>query len=140
MVRVMATGSRVQGDIIGFLRGSGLAKAINGGIYRAGTRPADSRAEDIVVTFTAGLPGEIERGVATVNVFVPDVVTESGRMLADGARCAELEEAAARWVETLTCAACGGYKFSLQSAIRTVEDGGAGQHFVAVRLLYELYE
>lgn len=140
MPRVMATGSRVQGDVMRFLRGSALAAAIRGGIYRAGLRPADSRAEDITVAFTAGLPGEIERGVVTLNIFVPDIVAGSGRVMPDGARCEALERAAADWVETLTCGACGGYRFALQSAIRTEPDAAAGQHFVAVRLRYDLYE
>lgn len=136
----MATGSRVQGDVIRFLQGSALARLARGCIYRAGLRPPDARTEDIVVAFTAGLPGEIERGVVTVNVFVPDIATAGGRTVADGARCEAIERAAADWVQSLTCAACGGYRFTLQSAIRTEPEGEAGCHFVTVRLRYDLYE
>lgn len=140
MARVMATGSRVQGDVIRLLRGGALAALARGGIYRAGMRPADSEAEDIVVAFTAGQPGEIERGAVTVDVFVPDVAAGQGRVARDGARCEALEAAAARWVEGLTCGACGGYRFELQRAIRTEEAPGTGCHIVVVKLLYALYE
>lgn len=133
----------MQGDVLRFLRGSGLAAEVRGGIYRAGYRPADSREEDIVVAFTAGLPGEIEEGSVTVRIFVPDVALPGGRAVADGARCAELERAAAAWVAGLTCAVSGGYRFWLQSAIRTegeVEGNAARCHFVVVKLAYAFYE
>ena len=94
---VTKTGSEVQGDVLRFLRGSGLAAEAKGAIYRSGLRPADRAAEDIVVAFTAGL----------------------------------------------TCAVSGGYRFWLQSAIRTVEDAEGGsvrQHFVVVKLGYDFYE
>ncbi len=140
---VTKTGSEVQGDVLRFLRGSGLAAEAKGAIYRSGLRPADRAAEDIVVAFTAGLPGEVQSGAVTVMIFVPDVVLPSGRAVADGARCATLEAAAAAWVAGLTCAVSGGYRFWLQSAIRTVEDAEGGsvrQHFVVVKLGYDFYE
>ena len=55
MAGVGRTGSEVEGDVLGFARGGALARAARGGLYRGGCRPPDSRAEDIVVTFTAGL-------------------------------------------------------------------------------------
>ena len=40
------TSKKVQRDVRDLLLESDLAKAIDGGVYHAGTRPRDSRAED----------------------------------------------------------------------------------------------
>lgn len=134
------TGSEVVGDVMGLLRGSALAGLAGGRVYRAGYRPAGSVAEDIVVAFTAGLAGEVSSGVVTVNAFVPDVPLGDGTLVCDGARCAAYEAAAAAWAAGLTCAASGGYRFRLARAISTARAEGAGQHFVTVRLGYDLFE
>lgn len=64
------TGKQVQGDIYRLFKGSTLYTMISGDVYRNGYRPRDSRLEDAVVTFTAGLPDQIQTGVVTVNIFV----------------------------------------------------------------------
>ena len=136
----MKTGSQVQGDVYSMLAGSGIATAISGSVYRNGMRPRDSRSEDAVVTFTAGLPDQIETGVVTVNIYVPDIDTyENGVLVKDGARCEELEAEAARWVETLT-ADKSGYRFRLNQTIYTEEDPEIHQHFIVVRLGYSYFE
>ena len=127
------------GAVRGWARGGGLAGAAGGGLYRGGCRPPDSRAEDIVVTFTAGLPGEVARGVVTLRAFVRDVALAGGQRAPDLGRCAALERAAAAWVDGLSCAACGGYRFRLESTIRTEASPETGEHFVVVKLGYDFY-
>jgi hypothetical protein len=136
----MKTGKQVQSDIMALLKNSTLANAVNGKIYRFGYRPRDSRAEDIVVAFTTGLPDQIETGVVTVNIFVPDIEapdTDNGVMLEDGKRSEELEIASAAWVESLT-ADKSDYHFTLQQTIYTETESEIGQHFVVIKLKYEL--
>ena len=133
------TGSEVEGDVLGFARGGALAREARGGLYRGGCRPPDSRAEDIVVAFTAGLPGEVARGVVTLRAFVRDVALAGGQRAPDLGRCAALERAAAAWVDGLSCAACGGYRFRLESTIRTEASPETGEHFVVVKLGYDFY-
>lgn len=136
----MLTASKVQTDVYNMLKDSALSSMISGAVYRAGYRPRDSRAEDAIVTFTAGTVGEVEKGVVTVNIYVPDIDPyENGVLVEDGARTDELEQAAAEWVQTLT-AEKSDYKFKLNKTIYTEADRDTKQHFVVVILEYEHYK
>ena len=131
------TAKDVQGDIVTLLRNSSLASLISGGIYRAGYRPRDSRQEDAVVIFTAGLPTQIQTGVVTVHVYVPDIDLD-GVQVEDGARTAVLERALQAWADSLT-AAVSSYRFSLQATVTTEDAPEIGQHFVVAMLRYEYF-
>ncbi len=134
------TGKQIQGDIYRFLRASDLAGQISGNVYRNGYRPRDSREEDAIVTFTAGLPDQIQTGVVTINIYVPDIDCDgNGTWLEDGARTEEMEQLAQEWVESLTTAVSN-YKFRLQQTIYTEEDPQINQHFTVVKLAYEYFE
>ena len=132
----MLTAKQVQTDVFQMLRTSTLSSMISGAVYRAGYRPRDSRFEDAIVIFTAGLTAEVETGVVTVNIYVPDIDPyDNGLLVEDGARTAQLEKAAAEWVETLT-AEKSDYKFRLNKTIYTEADTEIQQHFVVVVLEY----
>lgn len=134
------TGKQVQTDIRRMLIGSALAKAVSGGIYRNGYRPRDSRSEDIVVTFTTGLAGQIQTGVVTVNIYIPDIDPDAnGTWVEDGRRAEALEAAAQSWADSLTTKVAGGYKFRLQQTIYTEAAEDIRQHFVVVKLAYEYF-
>lgn len=131
------TGHEIQGDILGLLKSSTLAASISGGVYRAGYRPRDSRLEDAVVIFTAGLPSQVQTGVVTVHIYVPDIEL-NGVWVEDGARAEVLEKAAQAWAESLTCAvSC--YKFAVQQTVTTEAAPEIQQHFVVVMLRYEYF-
>lgn len=132
------TGKQVQSDVLTLLKNSMLPSIISGGVYRNGYRPRDSKQEDAIVIFTAGLPSEIQTGVVTVNIYVPDIDPyENGVLVEDGQRCETLEQAAALWVDSLT-AAVSNYRFKLQQTIYTEEEPEINQHFIVVKLKYEL--
>ena len=133
----MKTAKDIQGDIITLLRGSGVESLISGDIYRAGYRPRDSRLEDAVVIFTAGLPAQIQTGVVTIHIYVPDI-TLDGVQVEDGARTAVLERALQEWAESLT-PAVSPYKFTLQATVSTEDAPDIGQHFVVAMLRYEYF-
>ena len=134
------TGKQVQGDIYNFLRNSALSSMISGGVYRNGYRPPDSKLEDAVVIFTAGLPGQIQTGVVTVNIFVPDTdAFENGILVEEGQRTESIEKLAEDWVKSLN-AGVSCYKFKLQQTIYTDEEQDINQHFVVVKLAYEYYD
>lgn len=136
----MKTGSEIQGDVYSMLLESGLASMITGKVYRNGYRPRDSREEDAIVTFTAGLPDQIETGVVTVNVYVPDIDPYGdGVHVKDGARCEAIERAAAEWVASLT-ASVSNYRFGLNQTIYTERDYETHQHFIVIRLGYKYFE
>lgn len=133
------TGKQIQGDIRLFLMNSTLAGEISGEVYRNGYRPRDSRQEDAVVTFTTGLPDQIQTGVVTINIYVPDIDSDgNGTWLEDGRRTEELERKAQEWTDSLTTA-LSGYKFRLQQTIYTEAEPEINQHFVVVKLMYEYF-
>lgn len=132
----MLTSHKVQDDIIAMLANSELANEISGKIYREGYRPRDSRSEDIVVLFVNGIPGQIEQGAVTLNIFVPDITPyNNGVYVEDGLRVARIEMLAAEWVKSLA-AWHSNYRITLLRTISTEHDEAAHEHFVAVQLEY----
>lgn len=133
------TGKQVQGDIYRFFKGSTLYTMISGDVYRNGYRPRDSKLEDAIVIFTAGLPDQIQTGVVTVNIYVPDIDPyDNGVLVEDGQRTEELESLAQAWVDSLS-AAVSCYKFRLLQTIYTEEEAEINQHFIVVKLAYEYF-
>ena len=133
------TGKQIQGDIRRMLAGSKLAEEVSGGIYRNGYRPRDSRKEDIIVTFTTGIPDQIETGVVTVNIYVPDIdPCGNGIFVEDGRRTEQLEALAQQWADSLT-AAKSPYLFRLRQTIYTEEAPEISQHFIVVRLGFRCF-
>lgn len=131
------TGKQIEGDIYQLLTNSTLASSLSGGVYRNGYRPRNSRLEDAIVTFTAGMVGEVQTGVVTINIYFPDIDPyDNGIWVVDGERAEELENLADAWVHDITYAASS-YKFRLQQTIYTEEDSEIRQHFVVVRLMFE---
>lgn len=63
--------TQIENDFFHMVKDSPIASAIGGKVYRDGTRPRNSKAEDAVVIFVAGLDGQIQDGVVVLNVFVP---------------------------------------------------------------------
>lgn len=134
------TSKQVQGDVYRLLKNSPLAGLISGDVYRKDMRPRDSRKEDAVVIFTSGLSDQIQTGIVTVNIFVPDRDGDaSGVREENGQRCEDLEKAAAAWVKSLTAdRSC--YRFQLAETIYTETDRETDQHFVVVKLKYQFYD
>ena len=133
------TAKQIQGDVYTFLKDSVLCSMISGDVYRNGLRPRDSGKEDAVVIFTAGLPDQIQTGVITVNIYVPDIDPYSnGVLVEDGRRTAEIESLASEWAASLN-AGLSNYRFRLQQTIYTEEDAEIRQHFVVVKLRYEYF-
>lgn len=130
------TSKQVEGDIYKMLKGSILDAGISGSVYRSGTRPRDSKAEDAVVQFVTGLAGQVQSGVALVSIYFNDTDPYSNGVLTeDGARGAEIETLAQQWVDSLTTAGSN-YIFHLAQSIHTSQAEDTGQHYVAVRLEY----
>lgn len=133
------TSRQIQGDIYQLLRDSTLYTMISGEVYRAGMRPRDSKLEDAEVIFTAGIPSQIQTGVVTVNIFVPDIdAYDNGVLVEDSQRTEEVEVYAQAWAESLT-AEVSNYKFKLQQTIYTEEEPTIHQHFIVVKLAYEYF-
>lgn len=130
------TGTQVLTDVYGWLRGSALADMVSGGVYYAETRPRDSKLEDIVVGYLAGVPADLQQIVVNINIFVPDIDPwDNGVLTPDIARIAAIETAAAEWANSLTVGTTDGkYQVSLYDNIHSGEAAGIGQHYVNIQL------
>ena len=129
----MKTGIQVQNDIINLLRGSSLANSLSGGLYRGGMRPRDSRLEDIVVTFTTANGNQVQEGVVTINIFVPDIaIARDGILYQDSARCEAVETMAQDELDTWN--GTTEYHFTLRNTIFTLHDDDIHESFVVIRL------
>lgn len=131
------TAKEVQGDIITLLKGTPLEDAISGSIYRGGLRPRNSNREDLIVIFTAGMPDQIQTGIITLNLYVPDIKNDpkNGVHVENGKRCEELEILCQQWVESLDGNKFN-YGFRLTQTIYTESDTEINQHFIVVKLQY----
>lgn len=133
------TGKQVQGDVYELLKDSTLFSMISGGVYRGGYRPRDSKQEDAVVIFTTGMSDQIQTGVVTINIFVPDIDPyDNGVLVEDGERTEAIERLAADWVDSLS-ADISCYRFKLMQTIYTEEESEINQHFVVVKLAYRYF-
>lgn len=130
------TGLQVLQDVYQWLIGSTLADMVSGEVYYAETRPRDSRKEDIVIGYLAGVPADLQQIVVNINIFVPDIDPwRNGVLTPDIARLSAIEEAAAEWSHSLSVATTDGrYNVSLYDNIHHGEAMGIGQHYVNVQL------
>lgn len=134
------TSKQVQGDIYKLLINSTLSSRITGGVYRNGHRPRNSDKEDIVITFTAGLATQIQTGIITIHIFVPDIDPwDDGVFVEDTERIEELQVLAGAWLDDLT-AVNTDYLFELQQTITSDEDAERKEHFVVVKLKYKYFD
>ena len=130
------TGTQALADVYQYIKGSALAELVSGGVYYAGTRPRDSKLEDIVVGYLAGVPADLQQLIVNINIFVADIDPwQNGVLTPDVARLKEIEEAAAEWSNSLTVATTdGNYNVSLYDNIHSGEAAGIGQHYVNIQL------
>lgn len=131
------TAKDIQGDILTLLKASGIDEVISGSIYREGYRPKDSKLEDVIVIFTTGLTGDIQTGVITIHIYVPDIELK-GVYVENGARTAALERVLQTFIDSLTCNRTN-YKFKQQFVVSTEAAREIQQHFVVGMLRYEYF-
>ena len=111
------TGEEVELDVFNIIKESPLAKEITGIVYREGTRPLDSKSEDIVVSFLTGIDGQFQAGSVNVNIYVPNVDNGSQVLVKNAARCRYLARKADEVVRSLKPS---DYSFSLGTMIQKV--------------------
>lgn len=132
----MVTGHDIQHEVYTLLTGSALAGSVSGGVYKNGYRPRNSSLEDIVVSFTSSTGGQVQDGIVTVNIYVPDVdPNDDGTWVEDGNRTAQLERGLLTWLEGINRSSTD-YLFQAQQPPYTMEDHSVRQHFVTLRLRF----
>lgn len=129
------TSLEVQNHLYHLLKGSEFAKAVSGTVYHDGTRPRDSKREDLVVKFTAGVPGDIDEGVATILIYSQPIQSR-GVLMPNLKRIETLQRLAKEWLDSLTAS---DYIIQLKETIQTHLDPDLEQHFTSVKITYRKY-
>lgn len=129
------TGSEIEADVFTIIKASALNTTVAGTIYKDGMRPQDATTEDAVVSFIAGLDGEIQTGALNLNIYVPDINNGGGALVKNGARCRAIEIAANTVIQGLKVDV---YRLALGSIIQTFKAEGISQHFINVRIKFQL--
>jgi len=128
------TGNDIEADIFTLVSESALASAIDGGVYRKGTRPLNSKKEDILVAFVGGIDGQKQEGIVNVNAYVNNIDNNSGAKVKDIGRCKELEHALQSFIEE---AVIENYDMWPDKQIDTYEVQNTEQHCVNLRIAYK---
>ena len=126
------TGLAIEEYIHGLLKGQVV---VSGGVYRNGTRPFDSKAEDIVVSFLSGrdsLDGFSQIGIVNINAYVPGRDFGSPLLVKDVKRCEELESAISQLIDAHRT---GDFLLTLDGTPTTFSDEGF--YVVNVRVKYK---
>ena len=134
---MILTEGHILNGIYKYIKGSELASAINGEVYKSLDRPVNSKTEDIVIKALANLPRQRQSAKVNVNIYVPDF-QEDGQWNKDGSRCDELEEIAARVLEVFHV---DGSRICIDTndnaSFHTYQVDNAHAHVINIKLLYE---
>lgn len=138
------TGKEIEGDIFRLMRSSFIVTGkdgvpgIGGKVYRAGQRERDSKAEDMIVIFTTATSTQVQEGVVTLNIYVPDIYPKTGIPRENGKRCEEIERLAQDSIDALT-ADKSNYLFRVERSrvIHTLRDEALHQSFVVVPIYFK---
>lgn len=136
------TQTDIENAVLALIDNSNLAQGVTGVVCLAGQRPVNSQAEDIVIIFTDGLPGQTQVGTLTLNIYIPDVDPwDNGIFIKDRQRVAEIENLCRQWLTNINAAThnhC--FRFYPKMTIATMAEPEINQHFVSVKLGYEYYD
>lgn len=131
------TSAQIEKDFYRLVKSSAIASSIGGKVYRNGTRPRNSKSEDAVVTFVAGLDGQIQDGVVVVNVFVPKKPFGRGTdPVKDIKRIDTLECIIRDWLYTRPGAPEYQLPASERPTIKDYEDPQTGETYIHTRIKF----
>ena len=131
------TGSEIESDVFNIINASQLKVLIAGKVYKEGMRPLNAKTEDAIISFMTGLDGQIQTGVVTVNVYVPNMVSDpvTGVLIKNISRCRTLEILVNAIVQELVP---GEYRFGLGAIVQTFPAPEIGQHFINCKIKFQL--
>jgi hypothetical protein len=135
------TAKQIQQDFYRLLRTSNLAAEVTGDVYigsdYGSNRPHGSQLEDIIVINPASDAEEIQSGIITINIYVPDIATPASNGLVENqSRCAELEIAANVWLDEIV--GTTEYRLRLAQAVSTNYHAEINQHFVVLKIRFDV--
>lgn len=113
-----------------------FAGRISGSLYPSDCRPLNSQLEDVVITVSSASAEQIQEGRARVNIYVPDIDNNSGRLVPDKERLEELAALDEKVLAVLNDADTD-YDFDLFQATASIADPNIKQHFVNINLEFK---
>ena len=114
-----------------------MGKTIKGTFYPSEVRPLEANTEDAVLTVSNATAGQIQEGMARLNIYVPDIDNGGESLVPDKARLMELGKIADEVVEKLNEADTA-YYFDLFQATATIGVPGKSEHFVNIGIHFRL--
>lgn len=128
------TAKQIEKDIFRIIKNSGLRDVVTGTFYRAGMRPKNAMAEDVVVKFMTGIDGQEQSGIVLIHVYVTNIaVANDGELVENITRVDELEELLNVIVAELEN---DEYLFEKDGTPHSFPVEGLEQHFINMRLHY----
>lgn len=113
-----------------------FAGRITGSIYPSDCRPLNSQLEDAIITVSSASAEQIQEGRARLNIYVPDIDNNSGRLVPDKERLEELAALDEEVVAYLNDADTD-YDFDLFQATASIAAPDIKQHFVNINLEFK---
>ena len=116
-----------------------MSKLIQGNFYPGSSvqRPDTATTEDAVLTVSSADAGQIEQGIARLNIFVPDIDCGMPTKVGNTGRLDQLAAADEEVVETLNGSDTD-YLFALKQATQVLSVPGISEHFVNITLRFNL--
>lgn len=113
-----------------------FAGRITGSLYPSDCRPLNSQLEDAVITVSSASAEQIQEGRVRLNIYVPDIDNNSGRLVPDKERLEELASLDEEVLAVLNDADTD-YDFDLFQATASIADPNIKQHFVNINLEFK---
>jgi hypothetical protein len=116
------------------------ALPISGDVYYRDMRPlyeGDAQhKEDVVVAVSGGQGGDLIKGTCVVNVYVPDILTNSGQYYKDIKRCREISamlDVLPKQIRTGSSV-----YFTRSELIITLAEPNLNEHFVSLKMDFKV--
>lgn len=133
---MVKTAEEILEDVFERIKDSDLANTLSGVVCFEGARPQDSKLEDAVLIFTSGDTEQVQEGIVTLNIYVPDK-EKKGIYRKDIPRCREVSKLTNKWIEELIEQSAD-YLFERNGVVSTNSEEEIHQHFVVAKLKYKL--
>jgi len=128
------TEQQIERDFYLLFKQSALGAAIGGNVLRADEREDNAQGEDLTIKFLAGRDSQVQSGVVVVNIYVPDITNEQGRMVRNKPRIGELQALLLQVVEGNTD---NDYHIETDGSPASQKVEGINQHSIFARIYFE---
>jgi hypothetical protein len=123
-------------DFYNIVKDCEVAKHVSGKVYKSGLRPPDSDKEDIVVKITTVDSNQLQKGVVTIVIFVPDIDgLGGGRSVPNRNRIGQIQKFCRNFRDEVAQKLKGSYAgLKYETAIKTFSSAELAQSYVSIKL------